>query len=158
MESEVRKNILMIAVVFIIISILLGVLVVGAKTQHKTIRILTKQTEENIKFDKEKMNIYFFYGDGCSHCEELIFFLNNLPEKYNEYYDLYTLEVWYDEKNNELMRNLVKKIGKTVEGVPCLIIGDQVFFGYSETMNEKIKQAIKEESKEKYDVYKKFQQ
>ena len=56
------------------------------------------------------------------------------------------------------MNNLVQTLDKTVEGIPCLIIGDQVFFGYSTRMDEKLKKAIKEEYKERkqFDVYKEY--
>ena len=157
MPIDIRKNTIIVISICVIMTIFLGVLIVGASS-NKTTRILTEQTEEDIKFNDEKLNIYFFYGKGCSHCEELISFLNSLPSEYNDYYDLYTLEVWYNDKNNELMNNLVQTLDKTVEGIPCLIIGDQVFFGYSTRMDEKLKKAIKEEYKERkqFDVYKEY--
>ena len=53
---------------------------------------------------------------------------------------------------------LSKELGKEVKGIPCLIIGDQVFSGFSEDMKEDIKKAIKKEYKEnpQYDVYKEY--
>lgn len=150
-------NIIIIASICIIIIVVAIILIVGKTTNHVT-RTLKEQTEANIKFDNKKINVYLFYGDGCPHCEQLIKFLDNLPEKYDEYFDLYTMEVWYNQKNNKFMEELVGELGKEVEGVPCLIIGDQVFFGYMEAMGTEIKKAIKEEYLlvDKYDVYKNY--
>lgn len=160
-EQNKKSNkikIIIIAILCLIIIVAAIILIVGRTSTTKVERTLTEETEANIKFDNKKINLYLFYGDGCPHCEELIEFLNSLPEKYDEYYDLYTMEVWYNQKNNTLMENLVAELGKEVEGVPCLIIGDQVFFGYSESIGKDIKKAIKEEYLlvEKNDVYKNY--
>ncbi len=162
MATKTRKkdknNIIIIVSVCIILAVVTIILIIGSTTPKSITRTLKKQTEANIKFDNKKINVYLFYGDGCPHCEELINFLDNLPEKYDEYFDLYTMEVWYNENNSKLMENLVGELGKEVEGVPCLIVGDQVFFGYSETIGKEIKNAIKEQYLlvDKYDVYKKY--
>ena len=68
------------------------------------------------------------------------------------------MEVWYNEENNKLMEDLVAELGKKVEGVPCLIIGNQVFFGYSTSMDQELKKAIKEkyEKMDKFDVYQQY--
>ena len=148
----------MVSSLCVIIIVVAVILIVGATSPKSVTRTLKKQTEANIKFDNKKINVYLFYGDGCPHCEELIKFLDNLPEKYDQYFDLYTMEVWYNQKNNKLMEELVGELGNEVEGVPCLIVGDQVFFGYSETTGQEIKKAIKEEHLlvDKYDVYKNY--
>lgn len=157
-KNSKKKNntIIMIGSLCAIIIVVAVILIIGATSPKNITRTLKEQTEANIKFDNKKINVYLFYGKGCPHCEELIKFLNSLPEKYNNYYDLYTMEVWYNQKNSKLMEELVGKLGKEVEGVPCLIIGNQVFFGYSESMSQDIKKAIKDEYLlvDKYDVYK----
>lgn len=154
-KSETIITIISACIILIMITV---IIMVGINQPQKTKRALTNQTEENIKFDNKKTNVYFFYGDGCPHCEELINFLNNLPEKYNKYFDLYTMEVWYNEENNKLMEDLVTELGEKVEGVPCLIIGNQVFFGYSTSMDQELKKAIKEEYEkmDKFDVYQQY--
>lgn len=158
-NSKNKNNtIIMVSSLCVIIIVVAVILIVGAISPKSVTRTLKEQTEANIKFDNKKINVYLFYGDGCPHCEELIKFLDNLPEKYDQYFDLYTMEVWYNQKNNKLMEELVGELGKEVEGVPCLIVGDQVFFGYSETTGQEIKKAIKEEYLlvDKYDVYKNY--
>ena len=158
-NSKNKNNtIIMVSSLCVIIIVVAVILIVGATSPKSVTRTLKEQTEANIKFDNKKINVYLFYGDGCPHCEELIKFLDNLPEKYDQYFDLYTMEVWYNQKNNKLMEELVGELGKELEGVPCLIFGDQVFFGYSETTGQEIKKAIKEEHLlvDKYDVYKNY--
>lgn len=159
MNNESKKESKLIIICICIIAVVLIALIGIAYLQRGNVtRTLKKQTTSDIKYDKEKLNIYFFWGDGCEHCEALISFLNSLTEDYDKYFDLYTLEVWYNEDNNKLMTELTEELGKAVKGIPCLIIGDQVFSGFSEDMKEDIKKAIKKEYKEnpQYDVYKEY--
>ena len=159
MNNESKKESKLIIICICIIAVVLIALIGIAYLQRGNVtRTLKKQTTSDIKYDKEKLNIYFFWGNGCEHCEALISFLNSLTEDYDKYFDLYTLEVWYNEDNNKLMTELTEELGKEVKGIPCLIIGDQVFSGFSEDMKEDIKKAIKKEYKEnpQYDVYKEY--
>ncbi len=159
MNNESKKESKLIIICICIIAVVLIALIGIAYLQRGNVtRTLKKQTTSDIKYDKEKLNIYFFWGDGCEHCEALISFLNSLTEDYDKYFDLYTLEVWYNEDNNKLMTELTEELGKEVKGIPCLIIGDQVFSGFSEDMKEDIKKAIKKEYKEnpQYDVYNEY--
>ena len=144
----------------IVLVILVGVVSTSASTSSRTTRTLKEQTENDIKYSDEKINVYFFWGNGCQHCEALISYLNTLPEEYDKYFDLYTLEVWYNEDNSKLMTELGKHLGQETKGVPCLIIGDQVFIGFSEENKEAIKDAIKKayNKKERYDAYKDYKE
>lgn len=157
-KEKKNNNIIIIVALCIIIIVVAVILIIGVTSSKNVTRTLKKQTAANIEFDNKKINVYLFYGDGCPHCEELIEFLDDLPEKYDKYFDLYTMEVWYNQKNSKLMEKLVAELDSEVKGVPCLIVGDQVFFGYSEATGKEIKKAIKEEYLlvEKYDVYKNY--
>lgn len=154
-----NEKIAMIISICIIVVVIMSLIVIGSRG-NSIKRQLVEQTASDIKYNKEKINIYFFWGKGCPHCEELITFLDSLSKEYDSYFDLYTLEVWYNEENNELMNKLVESLDKEVEGIPCLIIGNQVFFGYDQSMEKEIKSTIKKEyqKKTKYDVYKKYKQ
>ena len=70
-KSETIITIISACIIVIMITV---IIMVGINQPQKTQRTLTNQTEENIKFDNKKINVYFFYGDGCPHCEELINF------------------------------------------------------------------------------------
>ena len=155
-QQEKKEMIFAIAAIVLIIAIVTVIFLIGPTKPNRIRRRLIDQTAENIKFKNKKLNVYFFYGEGCPHCEELINYLNTLPEEYDDYFDLYTMEVWYDEENSKLMEEVLSKLNQEPSGVPCLIVEDQIFFGYSNKIGKEIKKAIRQayNSKQRYDVYK----
>ena len=72
--------------------------------------------------------------------------------------NIYTFEVWNNSTNQQFMKDSAKYLNKEVSGVPFLIIGNKTFEGYNESMNIKIKKAIKTEYKlnGKNDYYKEY--
>lgn len=103
-------------------------------------------------------SLHLFYGEGCPHCEELKNYLNSLDNKEKSYFNIYTFEVWNNSTNQQFMKDSAKSLNKEVSGVPFLIIGNKTFEGYNESMNIKIKKAIKTEYKlnGKNDYYKEY--
>mgnify|MGYP004539829189 FL=1 len=146
-----------VVLITVILSISIVVLISNNMKDNKEIK-LTDMTENNISYSKEKINIYLFYGEGCPHCEELKNYLNSLDNKEKSYFDIYTFEVWNNSTNQQFMKESAKSLNKEVSGVPFLIIGNKTFEGYNESMNIKIKKAIKTEYKlnGKNDYYKKY--
>lgn len=107
---------------------------------------------EDIKYDKNKVNIYLFWGNGCPHCEDFLDFL----EENTDYKDLYTLntfEVWYNQDNYNLMNEFATALDEDVTGVPFIVIGNRSFKGFSSSLEEEILKAIKEGHSNSYDVY-----
>lgn len=146
-----------VVLITVILSISIVVLISNNMKDNKEIK-LTDMTENNISYSKEKINIYLFYGEGCPHCEELKNYLNSLDNKEKSYFNIYTFEVWNNSTNQQFMKESAKSLNKEVSGVPFLIIGNKTFEGYSESMNIKIKKAIKTEYKlnGKNDYYKEY--
>ena len=146
-----------VVLITVILSISIVVLISNNMKDNKEIK-LTDMTENNISYSKEKINIYLFYGEGCPHCEELKNYLNSLDNKEKSYFDIYTFEVWNNSTNQQFMKESAKSLNKEVSGVPFLIIGNKTFEGYNESMNIKIKKAIKTEYKfnGKNDYYKEY--
>ncbi len=71
-----------------------------------------------------EVSVYFFWGDGCPHCEREKAFLKELEQKYPKL-KITSLEVWYDAGNAELLSEMAAAYGKKrVGGVPALFIGD----------------------------------
>lgn len=105
---------------------------------------------------KEKVNIYFFKGNGCPHCEEAEKFFNSIKGEYGKYYNLVDYETWYDTDNAELMKKVASKLGEEANGVPYIIIGKKTWNGYASNYNDEITSTIKKEynksSKDRYDV------
>ena len=110
-------------------------------------------TLDNVTYDKNKVNIYFFWGDGCPHCEEGFKFLDSISDEYGKYFKLNKFEVWKNEDNAKLMEQFASKMGDEISGVPYIVIGERTFKGFSEKHKESIKTAIKEQYKDSYDVY-----
>ena len=108
---------------------------------------------------KEKINVYLFWGDGCPHCERAKEFFNSMDEDYAKYYNLVEYEVWYNEENNELMKEVASFLGISVKGVPFIVIGDKYFSGYSSSRDEEIKDIIMSEyeSKDYVDIIEKVE-
>lgn len=110
-------------------------------------------TLDNVTYDKNKVNIYFFWGDGCPHCEEGFEFLDSISDEYGKYFKLNKFEVWKNEDNAKIMEQFASKMGDEISGVPYIVIGERTFKGFSEKHKESIKAAIKEQYKDSYDVY-----
>lgn len=94
-------------------------------------------------FSKEKeLNIYLFYGDKCPHCAELEKFLEQYLDD-NKNVILNKYEVWSNKENQEKYKEVQKILNDYSNGVPYLIIGNNVITGYdSEITPERIKNTI----------------
>lgn len=98
---------------------------------------------------QEKINLYFFYGDGCPHCAKEEKFLNQL-EAENKNIKIYRYETWNNRGNADLLAQIAEGLGVRVSGVPFLVIGDKTVSGYysAETTGKKIQTII-----EDYEIY-----
>ena len=59
-----------------------------------------------------KKRISLFFGEGCSHCKALKYYLNTLDPKYKKMFKLYTFEVWSNMNNQVLMNKFGKELGE----------------------------------------------
>lgn len=73
--------------------------------------------------------IYFFWGNGCPHCEEQMPFMKEMETKYPALNVVY-LETWYNKSNAELFVSMSKAYNVKASGVPATFIGDKVHIGY----------------------------
>lgn len=118
---------------------------------------ITKSFSNYSENDKQA-TIYLFRGKGCGYCHAFLEFLNSIGQEYGKYFKLVSFEVWYDESNWNLFNKIsLFKDGELAQGVPYVIIGDQVFGGYAEDYNEDIKKAIKSlydtPKADRYDIF-----
>ena len=126
-----------------------------SQQEKSKIPVFTRTAKlSDITFEEDKINIYFFWGDGCPHCEELFTFLESIKDEYNEYFNLYGFEVWYNEDNGKIMDYFQEELDETVgsRSVPYYIIGDKSFAGYTSSMNEEILDTIKEKYNNRQDI------
>lgn len=77
-----------------------------------------------------KVNLYFFWANGCPHCSHEKEFLKELEQKYPDL-KIHSLEVTQDKRNIELLKNAGRKLNANVSGVPFTVIGKQYFIGYN---------------------------
>ena len=98
----------------------------------------------------KNVEMYFFYGETCPHCEKEQEFLDEMEEKYDDLV-INRYEVWNNKKNAKLMQEYAKKLDIKVEGVPFTIVNDEYMFGYSKSSNERIEKMITDALEEKPD-------
>ena len=108
---------------------------------------------ENVTYDKNKVNIYFFWGSTCPHCKAEFAFFDEIKEEYGDYYNLYTYEVWENPDNEKIMNKFADALNEEVTGVPYTVIGDVSFTGFGESSKEKFIDAIKNKHQNSSDVY-----
>lgn len=92
------------------------------------------------------VNIYFFWGDGCPHCEKEKIFLNGLKERYPQL-NVRDFEVWKNSENRKIYAEFDKKLNASISGrVPFTVIGDKYITGYlnDETTGAEIEKAVKQ--------------
>lgn len=76
-----------------------------------------------------KVNIYYFYGDGCPHCTEAKPFLEELEKKYPQL-NIVSYETWYNQENANLFVAMSAACGTNVVGVPTVFIGHKPIIGF----------------------------
>lgn len=123
------------------------VLPLGVLAEEATTREVTESNE---------VNLYFFHGNGCPHCEDAATWFEEIEEEYGQYFNLVSYEVWYDKENSNLMNAVAEVRKETADGVPYIIIGNQSWSGfaddYKEDMLAKIKSEYEQDVTERYDV------
>ena len=88
--------------------------------------------------DHEKINIYVFRGNGCPHCQDAIAYLYGLNGEYDDYINVVTYEVWYNQENAAFAQAVAAKLNKQFSGVPFIVIGDQYKIGFGESTGEEL--------------------
>ncbi|MGD9638505.1 MAG: TlpA family protein disulfide reductase [Alphaproteobacteria bacterium] len=95
-------------------------------------------------FTKEKIVMYFFWGDGCPHCAQAKPFLEELKKQYPDL-DVRAYETWKDQEGIKMFGKLATAYGVDPRGVPAFFIGDNSpIFGYADSMKGSITSKIQE--------------
>ena len=108
--------------------------------------------------ESKEVKVYFFRGEGCSHCAEAEAWFQSIEEEYGSYFQIIDYETWYNRENSKLMQRVAKARGEKAEGVPYIIIGNQSWNGFTESygseMIERIKSEFEKDVKDRYDIIK----
>ena len=109
--------------------------------------------------DDKAVKVYFFRGEGCSHCAEAKQFFESLKEEYGDKFTIVDYETWYNEDNYNIMQKVAKARGEEDQatGVPYIIIGDQSWVGfdqdvYAPEIKSKIDELYSKDVKDRYDI------
>lgn len=143
-----------ILITIIIISIIVGSTLILKQNNKTPINRHSKLTD--IVFEENKVNIYFFWGDGCNHCQNQFKFFESIQNEYQDYFNLYAFEVWHNDDNTQILNNFSEIMEDKVSGVPYTIIGNKTFTGYNETKKSELISTIIEQSQNKDDVYQQY--
>jgi glutaredoxin len=130
------KKILGIISLLIVLLIPSNIKAITTDYEDVAYKITGQSIEEN------KINIYLFHGEECPHCQEEIQWLKTIEEDYSDEVNIYYFEVWHDKDNAKMMENLKTSMNVSSEYVPFTVIGNKTFFGFSDTIKEKIQNQI----------------
>jgi thiol-disulfide isomerase/thioredoxin len=84
--------------------------------------------------------VYFFYGEECPHCHEVMPVIESLRAKYPEV-EFRMLEVWHNEANRATFASIAGEAGSTQTGVPQVIVNKTVLVG-SRDIPDQLEQVI----------------
>lgn len=106
--------------------------------------------------EKEPVNVYFFYGNGCPHCAEAEEFFDRIEDELGKKFDIVSYETWQNSNNVKLMDEVADIRKEEPQGVPYIIIGNQSWEGYRTSYDEEIIEKIESEYEKdvdsRYDV------
>ncbi len=78
---------------------------------------------------QNQATVYFFWGQGCPHCEHEKEFLAELQTEYPQIM-VRDFEVWQNAQNRQILIDIGDQLGIDIAGVPFAIIGDKHFIGW----------------------------
>jgi cytochrome c biogenesis protein CcdA/glutaredoxin len=85
--------------------------------------------------------IYFFWGEGCPHCEQAKPFLENLASRYPQV-TLLAFEVYHSPENQTLLREMAAAQGFEPRYVPTIFIGEEYWEGFADPLRTEIEAAV----------------
>jgi glutaredoxin len=78
---------------------------------------------------EKPLNLYFFWGNGCPHCEKEKIFLEKIKSNYPQVV-INDFEIYNNIENAKLLQKIGQTINLDVRGVPLVIIGDKPLVGF----------------------------
>jgi thiol-disulfide isomerase/thioredoxin len=85
--------------------------------------------------------VYFFWGDGCPHCEHAKPFLADLAGRYPQVV-IRDYEVWHAPENADLLRAMAARLDFEPRAVPTLIIGNRHWVGFSDQLGREMESYV----------------
>ncbi|MFP4660804.1 MAG: hypothetical protein ACLFPF_01300 [Halanaerobiales bacterium] len=79
---------------------------------------------------ESEITLYFFWGEGCLHCEEVKGDIQKWEQTYPNLI-VKSYEVFDNEENKDFFEEKAAELGSNARGVPAYIFGDNIWFGTS---------------------------
>ena len=92
-------------------------------------------------FAMNEVNVYFFHSKDCNICEQERVYLQALKKDRYPNMRIYAYEIG-TQTNYDLMERAKKLYNESRTGVPFTIVGDKVFYGFSQGSKSQIQQAV----------------
>jgi len=96
---------------------------------------------------KEKVNLYLFHSETCSHCQAEIEYLKELESEYDNL-KVHLYEINNHKSNQEKMVKVKEKLKIDSPNVPFTVIGNYYYIGYSDGIRDGIKELVEKYSNE----------
>lgn len=117
-----------------------------------------EETSTEEKTESKEVTLYFFRGEGCSHCAEAEEWFQSIEEEYGSFFEIKEYETWYNEDNADLMQRVAEARGETADGVPYIIVGNKSWNGFAEDYKDEIineiKSVFEQDVADRYDIMK----
>lgn len=93
---------------------------------------------------QQKVQLWFFWGQGCPHCAAEKPFLEELAKKYPQL-EIKEFEIYYNKENQQLFEKVAKAYNTSASGVPMTFVGKDFVlgFGTKETTGKQIESLVK---------------
>ena len=91
----------------------------------------------------DEVSIYLFWGDGCPHCAKAKPFLEELA-KSNPNIKYFNYEIYYNDANQEIFRQVAQGFGFEPRSVPTIFIGEKYWEGYSDEIRDDISRTVED--------------
>jgi thiol-disulfide isomerase/thioredoxin len=97
---------------------------------------------ESVSFDSDKdVVVYFFWGDGCPHCDTQKNAMSSWSEKY-ENIEIKAYETWSNQGNRAILEDMATAYDSSAQGVPMTFIGDMYWVGFAPSLESEMEEKI----------------
>jgi len=113
--------------------ILLLILVLGIVLTGAVVLIGSQQSTPIRPFPRTdgSLTVWYFYGNGCEHCENVTPYVQSLQRKYPDI-DFRILEIYDNPGNRDRLLALNQQYRQTSTGIPVAFVGNVVLLGGDE--------------------------
>ncbi len=87
------------------------------------------------------VTIYFFWGDGCPHCEQAKIFLEGLIGRYPQV-QVESFEIYNNTDNQMLFGEMAEAHNFEPRYVPTIFVGEEHWEGFADSLRESIEAAV----------------